>query len=80
MDSNRLTTQAQSALQDAGSLAEQLHHQTVGIEHLFAALMKQENGLVPRIFSALGKNPAQGIVKFNDLLSRKPKVYSDEKS
>jgi len=51
---NRLTEKAQEAILNAQQLAEQLNHSQVEPEHLFAALLQQEDGIVPQILQRMG--------------------------
>ncbi|HEY3442204.1 MAG TPA: ATP-dependent chaperone ClpB [Paludibaculum sp.] len=54
MDLNRLTEKSQQAVQAAQSLAARLSHQQIDNEHLFLALLEQENGLAPTILLKAG--------------------------
>ena len=49
MDINKLTIKAQEALSDAQNIAVTRGHQEVDVEHMALALLRQEDGLVPRI-------------------------------
>src|SRR5512142_1256961 len=53
MDPNRLTQKSQEALASAQSLAVRLGHQEVDGEHLLAALLAQDGGLVPRLLQKM---------------------------
>ncbi len=53
MDMNRLTQRSQEALSDAQKEAIRRGHQEVDNEHLLVALLKQENGLIPRILAKM---------------------------
>src|SRR5437588_11952808 len=50
MDFNRLTERVQQAIQTAKSKAIRYGNQQVDVEHLFAALLEQENGLAASLF------------------------------
>ena len=54
MDLNRLTEKSQQAVQAAQSLAARLSHQQIDNEHLFLALLEQENGLAATILLKAG--------------------------
>ena len=58
MDLNRLTQKSQEALAAAQSLAIERGHTEVDVEHLLMALLDQPEGLVPRLISAMGADPA----------------------
>ncbi len=53
MDMNRLTLKTQQALQGAQSLAAELGHQQVDVEHVVLALVRQEDGLTPRLLARM---------------------------
>ena len=74
MDLNRLTERAQEALRDAQSIASRLAQQQIDAEHLFLALLEQENGLSSRIVEKAGGNPATLAEALNQALSRMPRV------
>ena len=53
MDLNRLTQKSQDALHEAQAIAIRHGHIEVDGEHLLAALLRQEAGLIPRLFSKM---------------------------
>ena len=59
MDLNRLTEKSQQALSEAQSIAVRLGHTEVDGEHLLLALLMQPEGLVPRLISQAGGEPAR---------------------
>src|SRR5271163_3330383 len=74
MDLNKLTEQATAALGSAQEEATRLGNQAVDVEHLFYALLTQENGLIPRLFERL-KVPLDLLLgKTQSALDRIPKV------
>ncbi|MBM4242295.1 MAG: ATP-dependent chaperone ClpB [Deltaproteobacteria bacterium] len=54
MDLQRLTEKSQEALRQAQSLARRRHHKGVDVEHLLAALLDDEAGIVPKIVARAG--------------------------
>src|ERR671928_1526848 len=74
MDLNRLTQKSQEALGAAQSLAIQHGHTEVDAEHLLMALLDQPEGLVPRLISAMGADPAALRTDLEAELSRKPRT------
>ncbi len=56
MDYSKFTEKAQAALAGAQELAVRHNHQAVEVEHLLLSLLRQENGLAPRLFAAMGVN------------------------
>ena len=59
MNLNKLTDKAQEAVVEAQRVAESRQHTQVEPEHLLAALVVQDNGVVPAILDKLGVSPAQ---------------------
>src|SRR5438045_1017357 len=76
MDFNRLTERLQQAVQAAQSKAVRLSHQQIDVEHLIAALIEQENGLVPSLLLRAGVQPDQIHRRIEQELDRIPKVSS----
>ncbi|NWF82896.1 MAG: ATP-dependent chaperone ClpB [Bryobacteraceae bacterium] len=74
MDLNRFTEKAQQAVQSAQTLAARLSHQQIDNEHLLAALLEQENGLVPEILIRAGARPDHLHQRLMTELERLPKV------
>ncbi len=74
MDLNKFTEQATAALGSAQEEATRLGNQAVDVEHLFYALLAQENGLIPRLFERLKVPPDLLLSKTQSALDRIPKV------
>ena len=74
MDLNRFTEKAQDALRSAQTLAARLSHQHVDNEHLFAALLEQEQGIAPNILLKAGFVLEKLHRKLLAELERQPKV------
>ena len=51
MSVEKMTLRVQQALNDANLTAVKYSHQQIDIIHLFSALLEQEDGLVPNIFT-----------------------------
>ncbi|MHC4512345.1 MAG: ATP-dependent Clp protease ATP-binding subunit, partial [Planctomycetota bacterium] len=74
MDMNRLTQRSQEALAQAQSKAIALGHQEVSGEHLLAALLEQDDGLVPRLFEKMDV-PVEAVRgALENELHKRPKV------
>jgi ATP-dependent Clp protease ATP-binding subunit ClpB len=75
MDLNKYTQKSQEALFSAQELARQLNHQSIEPAHLLAALLRQEEGIVP----ALVARAAGSVKGLRDEiaaeLDHRPKVY-----
>ena len=74
MDLNKFTQQATAALGSAQEEATRLGNQAVDVEHLFYALLTQENGLVPRLFERLKVSLDLVMSKTQAALDRLPKI------
>ena len=74
MDMQRLTEKSREALMTAQSLAAERSHQRLEQAHLLAALLTQENGLLPQLLSKMGKEPGNMLVRANEELSKLPGV------
>ncbi len=75
MNIEHLTEKAREAISDAAQLARQYHHNQVEVEHLLAALLAQEGGVVQQIIAKIGGNLAAAQRIINDELERMPQVY-----
>src|SRR5574338_1032576 len=71
---NRFTEKSQEAIIRAQELAEEMHHSQVEPEHLFLALLQQEDGIVPQVLQRLGANPQALTQQLQTDLNRMPKV------
>jgi ATP-dependent Clp protease ATP-binding subunit ClpB len=71
---NRFTEKSQEAVISAQGLAEELNHSQVDPEHLLAALLQQEQGVVPQVLKRVGANPRDLLGQVQAELNRMPKV------
>ena len=71
---DKLTVKAQEALASARDLAIQKRHAEVMPEHLLAALLAQDGGLVPRVLQKLGADPRVVAADLDRALARLPQV------
>jgi ATP-dependent Clp protease ATP-binding subunit ClpB len=64
MNIEHFTEKAREAISDAAQLARQRNHAQVEVEHLLAALLAQEGGVVQQVIAKAGGNlaAAQRIV------------------
>ncbi|WLR51568.1 ATP-dependent chaperone ClpB [Bacillus tianshenii] len=74
MDMNRFTQKSQEAVMDAQSLAVKHNHQQVDVDHLFAALLRQEGGLTERLLKHANRSSEQWIERVEQEIQRKPQV------
>ena len=52
-DIEKMTQKAQEAMQAAARLAEERHHSAVEAEHLMYEVLRQDDGIVPRVLSRM---------------------------
>src|SRR6266566_1658118 len=71
---DKFTIKAQEALQTGQGMADQLGHQEVLPEHVLAALIDQEEGIIPPLLQKLGVNPRSLRAELQQALDRLPKV------
>ncbi|MDB6018538.1 MAG: chaperone protein ClpB [Pedosphaera sp.] len=74
MQLERFTTKAQSALQEAQRIAQQHSNQEIEGEHLLAALLAQEDGLIQPLLQKLGVPIAQLGADLEQALEQRVKV------
>lgn len=74
MDLNRLTQKSLEALQQAETKALRYGNIEIGPEHLLAALLEQEDGLLPRIFHKMDIDPKNFLKEVERILESQPRV------
>ncbi|AMD92950.1 ATP-dependent chaperone ClpB [Desulfomicrobium orale] len=74
MDLNKFTQKSQEAVAEAQQEAVRLGHQQVDTDHLFRALVGQEDGLVPRLLERAGYDPKAVASALDAELGRMPRV------
>jgi ATP-dependent Clp protease ATP-binding subunit ClpB len=70
---DRYTIKSREALEAAARIVDDLGHAQLDTEHILAALVRQEDGIVPHLLSRLGVTPSQLDADLNGLLSSKPR-------
>ena len=74
MDINRMTQKSQEALQAAQNNAIQHGHQEITTEHLLAALLIDDAGMIPRLFNNINIPIKTIRDRVNSLVSKLPRV------
>ncbi len=74
MDFNKLTSKTQEALQQAQNKALTHGHIEVDGEHLLAALLEQEGGLIPRLLTKMDVPVSSFAAEVKKELERRPSV------
>src|SRR5438067_8943005 len=75
MNIEHCTEKAREAISDAAQLARQYHHNQVEVEHLLAALLAQEGGVVQQVIAKVGGDLAAARRILDNELERMPHVY-----
>ncbi|HBJ1648720.1 TPA: ATP-dependent chaperone ClpB [Clostridium botulinum] len=77
MNIEKMTLRVQQALSDANVIAVKYNHQQIDVIHVFSALVNQDDGLVPNIFTKMGiqvKSLKDNLDRVIDLM---PKVLGE---
>lgn len=74
IDFNLFTVKAQEAIQDSIEIAQNYNNQIIEPEHILAALIQDDKGVVSSIIQKAGININQIKIKVGGLLERLPKV------
>lgn len=77
MDIDKLTIKVQQSLNEAQLIAVRHNHQQIDVIHLFSALISQDDGLIPNLFSKMGVNTRQLNNETESVLNRMPKVMGE---
>ena len=64
MNAQKMTQKSLEALQAAQSLAVEYENQALCPEHLFCALLSQQDGLIPQLFQKMGAEPGNLAAAF----------------
>jgi ATP-dependent Clp protease ATP-binding subunit ClpB len=71
---DRYTQKAREALLEAQGMAEQYGHPSLDPEHLLAALIRQEGGVVPAVINKIGADPAAILRSVDQALAAKARA------
>jgi ATP-dependent Clp protease ATP-binding subunit ClpB len=74
MDLNRYTNKAQEAILRGQSLALEYGHSQIEPLHVLAALLSQDEGVVPEIVSKIGGHPSALLNELETLLRDRPRM------
>lgn len=77
MNIDKMTLRVQQALSDANATAVKYNNAQIDLIHLFSALVEQEDGLVPNIFTKMGVNVKALSSSINSTLDSMPKVTGE---
>jgi len=71
---DRFTEKAQEAILDARTIAEEYNHPAIDPEHLLAALLRQEGGVVPAVVSRIGAGAGALNTDLEQALAARPRA------
>ncbi len=74
MNAQKMTQKSLEALQAAQSLAVEYENQALAPEHLFCALLNQQDGLIPQLFQKMGAEPGNVAAAFAKKVAELPHV------
>jgi len=77
MNIDKMTLRVQQALNEANLTAVKYNHQQIEIVHLFSALIEQEDGLIPNIFTKMDIDVKDLKGNINQKLKDMPKVLGE---
>ncbi len=75
MNIEKFTEKAQAAIAEAQNIAIKMGHQYIDGEHIHYSLIKQEDGLIPRLIEYMGADSHMYIKDMERELEKMPKVY-----
>ena len=75
MKLERFTDKAREAIHEASKLAQRHNSGRIEIEHLLAALLVQEDGVVSQTLQKAGSNPQSVLHMVENEIERMPRVY-----
>ena len=78
MKLDKFTVKAQEALQEAQSIARRRDHQEILPEHVLAALVAQQDGLVAPLLQRIGADPKLVQARLDDELRKVAQVHGGE--
>ena len=78
MKLDKFTVKAQEALQESQAVARKRDHQEILPEHVLAALLAQQDGLVPPLLQRVGAEPKLVQQRLEDELRKTPAVHGGE--
>ena len=74
MNINKLTQRSAESIAAAQTLAAEQYSAQVEQEHLMLALLRQENGVVPQLFTRMGADVGKMEQELSDSISRMPRL------
>ncbi len=78
MNISKFTQKSLKAVQDCEKLAYDCGHQQIDEEHFLYCLLKDKEGLLPKLFQKIGINTDVFLAQLQGLLNKRPKVTGGE--
>jgi ATP-dependent Clp protease ATP-binding subunit ClpB len=75
MKIEQFTEKARQAVSEANELAKQYNNSQIEVEHLLAALLSQEGGVVQQVIQKVGGNPEMTRRQVTEDIERLPRAY-----
>lgn len=75
---DKFTIKAQEAIQNMQNIAQRYGHQQIDIEHLFLALLEQQDNIIIPILDKLGVDSGKIVRVLSDELDGRPKISGTE--
>ncbi|MDE7210852.1 MAG: ATP-dependent chaperone ClpB, partial [Lachnospiraceae bacterium] len=78
MNINKFTQKSMQAVQDCEKLAYDYGHQEIAQEHLLYCLLRDEDGLIPKLFAKMEIDVDVFLAQVDGLLKKRPKVQGGQ--
>ncbi len=78
MNINKFTQKSMQAVQDCEKLAYDYGHQEIAQEHLLYCLLRDEDGLIPKLFAKMEIDVDVFLAQVEGLLKKRPKVQGGQ--
>lgn len=78
MNINKFTQKSLKAVEDCEKLAYEYGHQQIDEEHFLYSLLKDQEGLLPKLFQKMEINTEVFLAQLQGLLKKRPKVTGGE--
>lgn len=78
MNINKFTQKSLKAVEDCEKLAYEYGHQQIDEEHFLYSLLKDQEGLLPKLFQKMDINTEVFLAQLQGLLKKRPKVTGGE--
>lgn len=77
MNLEKCTLKTREAIQEATSIAQRSDHAQIETDHILAALLRQDGGIIPPLVQRIGISPESLLLEIEERLNRKPRVSGE---